>query len=146
MKNKKITAVLLVVAILVFAITAYAKPKEEASPWDAFEWTEVGEFSMEGNNLTPLKEIAEDCKEVSVRIDHFVSAEPVVFLFKLEFENRHIIAEKLVLPATEEGKDIVLTGSVKKGDRMRVFTQVFREDGEYVPDLECTLKFSYKLQ
>lgn len=144
MNKNKLISFLAVFAASVLLLIACST--EKPSPWSSFEWEKVGGFTMEGNNMSPLKEITVDCDTVIVRVDEFSSPEPVIFHFLLIYEDTHIIAEELVLPATTKGENIELSGKVKKGDRLSVFTQVFKEDGTYDPNLTCKLSYSYRLK
>lgn len=147
MKNQKLRMLIFIlISLAIFLVACIPNAKEKPSLWSSFDWEKVGGFTMEGNNMSPLKEIAADCNTVTVRIDDFKSPEPVIFHIQLIYDDTHIIAEKLVLPAAAEGENIELAGNIKKGDQIRVFTQVFKEDGTYNPDLTCELSYSYMLK
>lgn len=136
-----------VIVSLVFVVCLIGcAQKEVVSIWKSYDLEKVGGFTMTGNNLSPIKEIGTDCSSVSVRIDDYSSSKPVILHVRLEYdESNRIIADKIVVPAQNSGEEIIVSGPVKKGDNIRVFTQVFEEDGTYNPDLECELSYSYML-
>ena len=138
---------ILIVSILLLILSNFMLKEEmKTQKWDSGDWTFIGEFEMEGRNATPVKEIVTDKYEfVEVRVDKYETQVPVYFFLEVYyFEDQEIPVTKLQLPATS-GENIIVKCPIKKGYTFQILTQVFKENGEYDPDLPCTLGYSYRL-
>ena len=148
---------LLVAVMLACTLSACANPSQGSSgtgtippvvaqSWAASEWTEVGTFTMEGNNLTPVKRIdSGDYDYVIVKVDRFSCEKPVQMSVEVVQAYTDRVLAREVSPLSTEGSDIEVICPVKTGDLFQIFFRITDEFGVYDDNLECNLTFSYKL-
>lgn len=137
---------MVIIAIIVAVVLSNQTPELPTQKWDSNEWTFVGEFEMEGMNVTPLKEIATDQYDfVEVRVDKYSTEIPVYFLLEVYYYQGEALPVSKLVPLGTSGENVVIKCPVKKGSIFQVLTQVYTEEGEYNKDLPCTLGYSYRL-
>ena len=121
-------------------------PYGGAETWSSGSITRVGTFTMEGNNLTPVKTIGtSNYSYLGIRVDSFSCSKSV----RLNLQIRRAYTTNVLGYANSNlgtsDSNIVAFAPVKNGDKVQIYFRITDANGNYDDNLRCTITYSYRL-
>lgn len=113
--------------------------------WKATSFTRVGTFTMEGNNLTPVKTIGADRDYLILRIDSFSCSKKVKLTVNIEEAYTEKVLGSRTSSLTTSGGEMYVLANVAKGDKVQIYFRIVDANGKYDDNLKCTITYSYCL-
>lgn len=157
MKIKRFLSILLVV-VLCFAISPVAFAKENTvenkyetasiaragtETWDRPVKTTCGTFTMTGNNLTPVKTIGLDSRNLYIIVDSYSSNQPVYLTVQIKKAYSSVVLAQTTFGPSSSGENKILSTYVPYGTKIQINFIVKNSSGEYISSLPCTITYSY---
>lgn len=112
--------------------------------WDGSGTVHVGSFTMEGNNLTPVK-IAGYSGPLAI-ITNFRSTRsntPVYLRVEIrDWATQRVLGYKMTSTAMQSG-NLTVQANVDWHQKIQIFFKVFDRNGNYISTMPCWIDYSY---
>ena len=106
----------------------------------------VGEFTMEGSNLTPVKTIGTTISNSCLGIyADFESSELVTLTIQIRKAYTNTVLAEKKSGLTKSGSVVVKLLNVKKDDKVQIYFKVTDANGNYRDSLKCKVSYGYSL-
>lgn len=117
-------------------------PRAGSEVWNKMN-AYVGKFTMEGNNLTPVKTVGLEKDSLNIVIDSFKCSKPVYLTVQIrKAYSSQVYAQATLGPSTSGGNRYFGT-YIPKGTQIQISFRVTDVNGNYDDNLECTIEYSY---
>lgn len=121
-------------------------PMGGTETWSATDPTYVGSFTMEGNNLTPVKTIKSDKKNLCIIVDSYSCSKPVRLSVQIrKAYTSTVLGSSPNSTVATSGKYIVAVAPVSNGSKVQIFFRITDANGNYDDNLACKISYSYRL-
>lgn len=128
------------------AVGTEITPFSGSETWSSTTATRVGTFTMEGNNLTPVKTIKSSMRNLMIHVDSYSCSKPVILSVQIrKAYTNTVLGKGSNYSASTSGKSIFATAPISNGSQVQIFFRITDANGRYDDNLKCTITYSYRL-
>lgn len=112
--------------------------------WNGLGIVHVGSFTMEGNNLTPVKTTGyAGPLAISTKFRSTRNNTPVYMRVEIrDWATQRILGYKMTSEAVQSG-NLTVQANVNWHQKIQIFFKVFDRNGNYISTLPCWVDYSY---